>query len=112
MLITKYYTFIDGKTPAGLVTADRLNGNIDAIINAVNGNIEDNNIKAGAKILVRDRDYIGADKITGDFEFDAFPTVPDASVPDAKLSANIPLKNGANAFSAKQTFNAGTDHNK
>lgn len=112
MQITKYYTFIDGKTPAGLVTADRLNGNLDAILNVANGNIEDDNIKAGAKILVSNRNYIEDDKITGDFEFDAFPTVPNASIPDAKLSANVPLKNATNAFSAKQTFNAGTDHNK
>lgn len=112
MIPQKFHTFVDGKTPAGLITAERLNENFDALYDmfdpAIVG-IDYDNIKTPSKILVSDRNYTGAYQITGTFQFSAFPTVPDASIPDAKLSTNIPKKDLTNAFSAKQTFNAGID---
>jgi hypothetical protein len=111
MQASRYYTFIDGKTAGGKITADRLNGNLNNLVTVLNGNIEADNIKTGAKVLCGDRSYIGSDKITGTFEFDIFPTVPNASVPDAKLSSNVPLKNAANVFSAQQKFGVGIDGN-
>lgn len=91
---TKYYTFEDGQTAAGLITAARLNGNLDALFNCLDpaaGGLEDTNVKAGAKIVCSDRNYTTTAKITGTWEFSVFPTVPDASIPDAKLSANVML---------------------
>lgn len=89
---TKFYTFVDGQTAAGLINAARLNGNLDplfACLDPASGGLEDTNVKAGAKILCSDRNYTGDSKITGDFEFDAFPTVPDASIPAAKLGSGV-----------------------
>ena len=112
MIPTPFYTFVDGKTEAGKITAERLNKNFDALYDmfdpAATG-IGEDNIAAASKILVSDRDYTGAASISGTWEFDIFPTIPAASIPDAKLSANVPLKNGANSFSALQTFLAGID---
>jgi len=88
----KYYTFVDGQTPAGLITADRLNGNLDALFNALDpaaDGLEDTNVKAGAKIVCSDRNYAGAAKITGSWEFDVFPTVPDGSIPATKLGSGV-----------------------
>lgn len=112
MQATRYYSFIDGKTGAGLINADRLNGNFNVFMTVLNGNIEDDNVKTGAKVLVSDRNYTGGAKITGTYEFQTCPTVPDASIPDAKLGANVPLKNAANVFSAQQKFSVGIDGNK
>jgi hypothetical protein len=92
---TKYYDFVDGQTPEGKVTAARLNGNLDplfACLNPAVGGLEDDNVKSGAKILVSDRNYTGTAKVTGDFEFDACPVVPDASIPNAKLQTSVMLK--------------------
>ncbi len=65
--------------------------------------------EAASKILVSDRNYTGASKITGTFEFNICPTLPAASLADAALSANVPLKNALNTFSVKQSFSAGID---
>jgi hypothetical protein len=111
MLAIKFYTFVDGKTAAGLITAARLNGNIDNLITVLNGEIEDDNIKTGAKIMVSNRSYTGTSKITGTWQFNVVPQVPAASILDASLSSNIPLKNAANVFTAKQHLNAGLDLN-
>jgi hypothetical protein len=92
---TKYYDFVDGQTPAGKVTAARLNGNLDplfACLNPAIGGLEDDNVKTGAKILVSDRNYTGSAKITGSYEFSAFPTIPDVSIPNAKLQSSVMLK--------------------
>lgn len=109
---SKFWTAVDGVLPAGLITAERLNKNWDELykmFDPAQVGIDSDNIKSPSTILIATRNYTGASKITGDFEFDAFPTVPDASVPDAKLSANVPLKNAAGTFSAKQTFTAKID---
>jgi len=92
---TKYYDFVDGQTPAGKVTAARLNGDFDPLyvcLNPAVGGLEDTNVKAGAKIVCSDRGYTGANKITGAWEFLSFPLVPAASILDASLSANVMLK--------------------
>lgn len=91
----KFYTWVDSQADAGKMTAARLNGNIDplyACLDPALGGLEDTNVKAGAKILCSDRSYTGASLITGTFEFQTFPTVPNASIPDAKLSSNVMLK--------------------
>jgi len=110
---SQFYTFQDGTS---LITAERLNKNWDELYKMFNPalvGIAEDNIANTSKILVSDRDYIGVDaKITGTWEFAVFPTVPDASIPDAALSSNIPHKDTANTFSLKQTLSAGMDFSK
>lgn len=108
-LISRYYTFSDGKNAAGLITADRLNGNFDEVYDEVNGELDEANVATDATVLCADRNYTGADKITGNFEFDDCPVVPAASIADSYLSANVPLLDAAQEFTAKQTLSGGLD---
>jgi len=115
MIPTKFHTFVDGRTDAGKITAERLNKNWDNLYDMFDPSkvgIAEDNIAQNAKILISNRNYTGGNKITGLFEFSSFPIVPDNSIPDSKLSNNIPKKDAANTFSALQTFNAGIDLNK
>ena len=109
MQLTIPNVFQNGTGEANIIDAPKMNANFSAAATVLNGNLADDNVLAGSKILVSDRSYTGASKITGTFEFSAFPTVPDASVPDGKLSANVPLKNAANVFSVQQKFSGGVD---
>jgi len=89
--------FTNGTEEVNIIDAPKVNADFNAVAYILNGNIEHDNIKAGAKILVSDRDYTGGNKIIGTFEFNTFPTVPDASIPDAKLSSNAMLKSAYDA---------------
>ena len=85
----KYYSFVDGQTAAGLITAARLNGDLDplyACLDPATVGLEDTNVKSGAKIVCSDRNYSA---ITGTWVFSVCPTFPDASIPNAKLSSAI-----------------------
>ena len=84
----KAYTFVDGKTAGGLVTAARLNGDFDplyACLDPAVGGLEDTNVKAAAKIVCTDR----AHTVTGVWTFTTAPVLPAASIADASLSTNI-----------------------
>jgi hypothetical protein len=104
-LITRYHTYVDGKVANGLISAARLNGEFDSILGLLNGNIEDTNIKVGAKILCTDR----AATITAVHTFSTMPVLPAAGVADSKLSANVALLTGAQEFTGKKTFHGGID---
>lgn len=85
----KFHTFQDGQVPAGKITAERLNKNWDELykmFNPVIVGISEDNIASSSKILVSDRNYIGSNKITGNWEFNTFPVVPDASIPESKIN--------------------------
>ena len=98
-----FYSFVDGKNAAGLITAARLNGNLEALFTWANGNVDADNIIAVAavpasQVMVTDRDYLGANKITGSHEFSVLPTFPAGS---------IPLPGTINTFTAKQVLGSG-----
>ena len=127
MIPEKYHTFVDGQVDAGKITAERLNKNWDNLYDMFDPSvvgISEDNIASTAKILVSNRDYLGANKITGEFEFDTCPIFPDGSIdedkinvvnfvvksggyiPDSDLSNNIPRKNGDEAISGTWSFNS------
>ena len=127
MIPIKYHTFVDGQVDAGKITAERLNKNWDNLYDMFDPSvvgISEDNIASTAKILVSNRDYLGANKITGEFEFDTCPIFPDGSIdedkinvvnfvvksggyiPDSDLSNNIPRKNGDEAISGAWSFNS------
>lgn len=97
----KFFTWVDGKVPSGLITAERLNTNFDRLYDMFDPSkvgISDDNIATNTKILISNRDYTGTNKIIGNYEFQTFPIVPNNSIPDSKLSANVVLKNVTNQF--------------
>ena len=120
---SKFHTFVDGQVDAGKITAERLNENWDRLYNMFNPNqvgISEDNIAAGSKILISNRNYIGTNKITGNFEFSTFPTVPDGSIAESKinivnlitkqnLASNLPTnlvyKNADETISGNWVFN-------
>jgi hypothetical protein len=92
---SRYYVFVDGKTAAGLLTADRLNGNLDplyACLDPETGGLEDTNVKAGAKIVCTDRVH----EVTAAWTFSVCPTIPDSSLPEAKLVLNYATHSPSN----------------
>ena len=85
----KFHTFVDGQVDAGKITAERLNENWDRLYTMFNPNqvgISEDNIAAVSKILISNRNYIGTNKITGNFEFANFPIVPDGSIAESKIN--------------------------
>ena len=88
---TKFYTWVDSQSAAGLFTAARLNGDFDplyACLDPATGGLEDTNVKAGAKIVCTDR----AHTVTGVWTFTTAPVLPAGSVADSKLTSNVMLK--------------------
>ena len=114
MIPTKFHTFVDGKVPAGLITAERLNKNFDELykmFDPAQYGISEDNIAPNAKILISNRNYTGNSKITGLYEFAQCPIFPNNSIPDSYLSTNVAFKNQQNVFTAQQSFQANVNFN-
>jgi len=122
---TKFHTFVDGQVDAGKITAERLNENWDRLYRMFDPSsigISEDNIASNSKILVSDRSYTGTQKITGRFEFQSMPIVPDSSIEeskinivniitkstlDANLPSNVARTDRAQTISGSWTFTGG-----
>lgn len=85
---TKFFTFVDSQAEPGKLTAARLNGDFDPLYACLDpsvGGLEDTNVKSGAKIVCTDRSHT----ITGIWTFTTAAVFPDASIPGAKLAADV-----------------------
>jgi len=123
---TIFHVFQDVHADAGKITAERLNTNWSRLYDMFDPakiGISEDNIKTISKILVANRNYTGVNKITGSFEFNACPIIPDASlseakinivnlvkkvsgkIPDIDIDTNIPRKNIDETISGSWTFN-------
>ena len=123
---TIFHVFQDVHADAGKITAERLNTNWSRLYDMFDPakiGISEDNIKTISKILVANRNYTGVNKITGSFEFNACPIIPDASlseakinivnlvkkvsgkIPDIDIDTNIPRKNINETISGSWTFN-------
>lgn len=123
---TIFHVFQDVHADAGKITAERLNTNWSRLYDMFDPakiGISEDNIKTISKILVANRNYTGVNKITGSFEFNACPIIPDASlseakinivnlvkkvsgkIPDTDIDTNIPRKNIDETISGSWTFN-------
>jgi len=123
---TIFHVFQDVHADAGKITAERLNTNWSRLYDMFDPakiGISEDNIKTISKILVANRNYTGVNKITGSFEFNACPIIPDASlseakinivnlvkkvsgkIPDTDIDTNIPRKNINETISGSWTFN-------
>jgi len=121
-----FHVFQDIHADAGKITAERLNTNWSRLYDMFDPTkvgISEDNIKTISKILVANRNYTGVNKITGSFEFNACPIIPDASlseakinivnlvkkvsgkIPDIDIDTNIPRKNIDETISGSWTFN-------
>ncbi|HQN48577.1 MAG TPA: hypothetical protein PL104_03870 [Caldisericia bacterium] len=120
-----FHVFQDIHADAGKITAERLNTNWSRLYDMFDPakiGISEDNIKTISKILVANRNYTGVNKITGSFEFNACPIIPDASlseakinivnlvkkvsgkIPDTDIDTNIPRKNINETISGSWTF--------
>lgn len=97
--------FANGTGEANIIDAPKMNANFDAVETVLNGNIEADNIKAGSAIAIKNI----VQTISAIWTFSANPVFNAGGIADAALSANIPKKDAANTFSAKQTFSAKID---
>jgi len=121
-----FHVFQDIHADAGKITAERLNTNWSRLYDMFDPakvGISEDNIKTISKILVANRNYTGVNKITGSFEFNVCPIIPDASlseakinivnlvkkvsgkIPDIDIDTNIPRKNIDETISGSWTFN-------
>lgn len=88
-LISVYHTWVDGKIPNGLITADRLNTNLSRLYDLVNGNIDEDNIENPCKIMITSRDYnTGNYKITGAWEHDGTVQFDGAITANSTVTLN------------------------
>jgi hypothetical protein len=108
MLPTLPNVFVNGMGESNIIDAPKVNANFDELVEVLTGNIEKDNIKVGSAICIRDV----AMTISAAWTFSTNPIFNAGGISDAALSSNIPKKDATNAFSAKQTFNAGVDFNK
>jgi len=108
MQLTLPYVFANGTGAANIIDATKVNANFDAIADILNGGLEKDNVDPASEIAIKD----GAQAITGAWTFSENPIFNAGGIADAALTSNIPKKDAANSFSAKQTFAAGLDLNK
>ena len=99
------YTFQDGVGAPYVASGVQVMANLNQIKGVVDGSIDASNISAASTVMCTDR----AKTVSAILTFSANPVFNAAAIPDSALSANVALKNAANAMSGNNIFSGSNE---